>query len=289
MPEVWRGVGFQKLFKLRNGNQGAIEMTYIEKFWRDATAADVARVMGGETVEARFTQNNGSTRKGFIAGWKETPAQWMDNHGLFWDRCQVYAPQQWFLDKPDPGEGYRLLGKFPDEALQPGDEVFNLRFDGKWEPSSNVATGYGQNESTWYRRRIEPKPEPKFKVGQRVKIIGPKRSEKVRYNWEQGMDNQVGKTGVVTGSHYGSFGRLYQLSGIVEWNFQEDYLEPVVEPEPKHYVLQVGDSVETPSGHLIKIVDRPTEQMHYTLQVGDTVSTPSGRQAVVTEHGVEVT
>ena len=214
MPKVWRGVGVSELFKLRNGNQGFIEMSYIEKFWRDATAADVTRVMNGEAVEARFTQNNGSTRKGFIAGWKETPAQWMDSHGLFWDQCQVYDPPQRFLDKPDPGEGYRLLGKEPDEEKHRDDEIFR---EGKgWEPA-----GFDdgkQRDGFWYRRRIE---QPK--------------------------------------------------------------------PEPKHYVLQVGDTVETPSGHLIKIVDRPTEQMHYTLQVGDTADVPSGHRIAITEHGVEVT
>ena len=236
-------------------------MSHIEKFWRDATAADVVDVMNGKEVEARF--RDGATESWIeglrLGGWaKDNRYPWTDESGSGWTQCQVYAPPQWFLDKPDPGEEYRLLEKFPDEALQRDDEAFDLRGDGKWEPSFNVETGYGQNESTWYRRRIEqPKPEPKFKVGQRVKIIGPKRSEKVRYNWEHGMDNQVGKTGVVTGSHDGSFGRLYQLSGIVEWNFQEDYLEPV---EPKHYVLQVGD----------------------------TISTPSGRQAIVTELGIEV-
>lgn len=131
----------------------------IEAFWRDATAADVFRVMNGEEVEARFTQNNGSTRKGFIAGWKETPAQWMDSHGLFWDQCQVYEPPQWWLDKPEPGEGYRLLGKFPDEDLQPGDEVRAL--NGLWYPV--VPSGAkDQRLEAWYRRRIEqPKPEPK--------------------------------------------------------------------------------------------------------------------------------
>ena len=33
-------------------------MSKIEAFWRDATADDVARVMAGETVEARFRNSN---------------------------------------------------------------------------------------------------------------------------------------------------------------------------------------------------------------------------------------
>ena len=155
-------------------------MSYIEKFWRNATAADVARVMAGEVVEARFTQHNGSTIKSFIAGWKETPSQWMDSHGLFWDYCQVYAPEQWYIDKPEPGEGYRLLGKFPDEEKLPTDEYFA---DKEWWVCKTLDGK--QIPDAWYRRKIE---QPK--------------------------------------------------------------------PEPKHYVLQVGDTAETPAGYLITITDR---------------------------------
>ena len=237
-------------------------MTDIEKFWRDATDKDVVDVMNGKEVKARFRDNDfGTWHPGRLWGVKvltDGRSLWLTG-GASWRYCQVYAPPQWFLDKPDPGEDYRLLGKFPDEAKLATDEVY-LKDIQHWQ-QIGVDDGK-QQEGYWYRRRIEPpKPVPKFKVGQRVKIIGPKRTEKVRYNWERGMDNQVGKTGVVTGSHDGSFGRLYQLSGIVEWNFQEDYLEALVEPEPKHYVLQVGDTAETGNGFSL----------------------------IVTEHGVEVT
>ena len=138
---------------------------YIEKFWRDATAADVARVMAGETVEARFSDESSAFFNSAIFGWRSSrhgSCQWRDKDGSHWQFCQVYDPPQWFLDKPDPGEGYRLLGKFPDEALQAGDEVFDLRGDRKWELSFNVETKHPQDYSSWYRRRIEqPKPEPK--------------------------------------------------------------------------------------------------------------------------------
>ena len=235
-------------------------MTYIEQFWRDATAADVARVMAGETVEARFrdreTEEWISPERLVGIKFPHGNAKLLWICGSYgWWFCQVYAPPQWFLDKPEPGEGYRLLEKFPDEAKLVTDEVY-LKDIQHWQ-QIGVDDGK-QQEGYWYRRRIEqPKPEPKYTLGQRVKIVGPKRTEKVRYNWEQGMDNQVGKTGVVTGSHDGSFGRLYQLSGIVEWNFQEDYLEHFV--EPKHYVLKVGDTAETESGLRIKITEHGVE------------------------------
>lgn len=166
MPKVWRGVGVSELFKLRNANQRAIEMTYIEKFWRDATAADVSRVMAGETVEARFRY--GALERWveglLLAGWtKDNRYPWLDESRSGWTFCQVYAPPQWYLDKPEPGEGYRLLAKFPDEALQPGDEAFEA--SGRWSTSYLVKSFGVQVEGVWYRRRIEqPKPEPKHYV-----------------------------------------------------------------------------------------------------------------------------
>jgi len=196
-------------------------MSYIEKFYRDATDKDVLRVMKGDEVEARFRDDVGERWVGGsrLGCWvKDSCFPWLDESRSGWTHCQVYDPPQWYLDKPEPGEGYRLLAKFPDETLQAGDEVFDLRGDRKWELSFNVETKHPQNYSSWYRRRIE---QPK--------------------------------------------------------------------PEPKHYVLRVGDTVETPSGHLIKIVDRPTEQMHYSLRIGDTADVPSGHRIAITEHGVEVT
>ena len=156
-------------------------MTYIEQFWRDATAADVARVMAGETVEARFRddETNNWWKLAQLGGWSD--GVWKNKYFGYWRHCQVYAPPQWFVDKPEPGEGFRLLEKFPDEALQPGDETFQL---GAWRPSLNYSYAQGQSLQNWYRRRIEQ-----------------------------------------------------------------------AKPEPKHYVLQVGDTVDVPSGHRIAITE----------------------------------
>ena len=136
-------------------------MTYVEKFWRDATDKDVARVMKGDEVEARFRdEDKDQWRKGRLQGWGS--GYWSAN-GAMWNHCQVYDPPQWFLDKPEPGEGYRLLGKEPDEALQPGDDMF-LETKG-WVTSERACVGLCQVQSSWYRRKIEqPKPEPKHYV-----------------------------------------------------------------------------------------------------------------------------
>ena len=233
---------------------------YIERFWRDATAADVVRVMNGEVVEARFfDKTRPDANRSKLFGWINP--LWVDTHGLRWNYCQVYDPPQYWLDKPEPGEGYRLLAKSPDEPVQGGDFAW-------FEKSGWITLNHGcepdQQEGYWYRRRIDPpKPEPKYKVGQRVKIIGPPiKGEGPIYNWCVEMDKFIGVVEFVRSQPQQTFeGVFHQVSNIANWSFREDYLEPVVEPEPQHY----------------------------TLAIGDTVETLSGLRLTVTEHGVEVT
>jgi hypothetical protein len=62
-----------------------------------------------------------------------------------------------------------------------------------------------------------------------------------------------------------------------------------VKTEPQHYVLRVGDSAETPSGHRMKCVEPGVEQRHYNLMATDTVGTPNGQTITITEKGFEVT
>jgi len=191
----------------------------IEAFWKDATADDVARVMNGETVEARFRDSQGGkwVENGCsFAGW--CAGVWTSSSGLPWGFCQVYREPSWWLNKPDPGPGWTLLGKFPDEELKPGDEAWDLMGNGKWGDSNNTYYGMPQSETVWYRRRIEP-----------------------------------------------------------------------VEPESQHYVLRVGDTVETPSGDRMKCVEPGIEQRHYALRATDTVGTPNGHTITITAKGFEVT
>jgi hypothetical protein len=131
----------------------------IEAFWRDATAEDVAGIVKtGKPIPARIRNaNNEVWREDLIAGWSLPcflpVAVWIDEGGVRWRQCQVYEPQQWWLDKPDPGEGWRLLEKFPPEGLQPGDEWFEpTPLETGWKVSHNER----QANTLWYRRRIEP-------------------------------------------------------------------------------------------------------------------------------------
>ena len=195
---------------------------YIEAFWQDATADDVARVMAGESVEARFRDGADQAWSDCftLIGWvNERRHQWRSvEAGGRWNHCQVYREPSWWVERPNPGPGFRLLAKFPDEELKPGDEAWDLMGNGKWGDSNNTYYGMPQSETVWYRRRIEP-----------------------------------------------------------------------VEPESQHYVLRVGDTVETPSGDRMKCVEPGIEQRHYALRATDTVGTPNGQTITITEKGFEVT
>jgi hypothetical protein len=129
----------------------------IEAFWQDATADDVARVMAGETVEARFrdseTQPWGDCYT--LTGWvNELRHQWRSAEaGGRWNFCQVYREPSWYANKPDPGPGCRLLEKFPPEAKLGTDDYWSVLGE-EWRP---VGSGDNdQHEQVWYRRRIEP-------------------------------------------------------------------------------------------------------------------------------------
>ena len=133
----------------------------IEAFYRDATDKDVLRVMNGEEVEARFSDEMTAFFISTLGGWQtHRPYEWLDGDGSGWQFCQIYDPPQWWLNKPEPGEGYRLLAKFPDEAVQGGDFAYSI--GSKSWISLRDRCNPNQCNGIWYRRRIEqPKPEPK--------------------------------------------------------------------------------------------------------------------------------
>jgi hypothetical protein len=198
-------------------------MSKIEAFWENATADDVAKIANTrKSIPARFRDEETEDWVDYLlTGWKLSRhlpgAVWIDADGASWAHCQVYREPSWYADKPEPGQGFRLLDKFPDEELKPGDEYFDQATI-KWRCSLNAKAGQPQPEKVWYRRRIE-----------------------------------------------------------------------AVEPEPKHYVLRVGDSVETPSGQLVKAVSPGVEQIEFKLRAGFTAKLPNGQTITATEKGYEVT
>jgi hypothetical protein len=260
----------------------------IEAFWENATADDVAKIANTrKSIQARFRdEDNEDWVDCLLAGWKLSRhlpgARWIDADGAMWNHCQVYREPSWYADKPDPGPGWRLLGKFPDEELKTRDECFGV--SGEWGPSCQAKAGGHQVFGMWYRRRIEPK----FAVGQTVKVVGPKVSDAKQ--WDSKMARHVGTLQTI--KYIEGFANppeiFYGVYGIDSRTFREDYLEPV-EPEPKHYVLRVGDSVETPRGHLINVVSSSAEQRIYSLDAGDKLTLPNGQTITITAKGFEVT
>jgi hypothetical protein len=258
----------------------------IEAFWQDATAKDVERVMAGETVEARFRDDDtepwSSPRD--LRGWSH--GKWISS--FCWSHCEVYREPSWYTNKPEPGEGFRLLEKFPDEELKPGDEAWDVWNDKQWRMSDSANGRLPQGRDIWYRRRIEP-VEPKFSVGQTVKVIGPKEIPALEWS-SVGMAQYAGTTQTIERVELltNPPGTYYHLKGVVNWCFREDYLEPV-EPEPKHYVLRVGDSVETPNGHRVEVISRSETQRFWSLNAGDKLTLPNGQTITITAKGFEVT
>jgi hypothetical protein len=261
-------------------------MSKIEDFWQPATAFDVAQVMEGETVEARFrdseTQPWGDCFT--LIGWvNERRHQWRSAEaGGRWNFCQVYREPSWFTDKPDPGPGFRLLDKLPDEEPQLGDSVFCpgseiwLELEDGFDP--------GQLPTHWYRRRIEP--APKFAVEQMVRVVEPKATD--ARHWSEEMRQHVGKASTIKAREKKDAGWFYELGCSAIWAFREDYIEPV-NPEPKHYVLRVGDSVETPCGNRVTVMPQGSTQRFLNAKAGDTIKTTHGQTITITEKGFEVT
>jgi hypothetical protein len=247
-------------------------MSKIEQFWQDATADDVARVMAGETVEARFRDSE----KGqwlesdhSLGGYDSTEevCKWISSTGCPWRYCQVYREPSWYADKPEPGQGFRLLDKFPDEELKPGDEYFDQATI-KWRCSLNAKAGQPQPEKVWYRRRIE-----QLLSGHRWLANGD-RLESGDLYYEKGVLLEVGQ------EYWGNKVMLTEA-------FMRKIEQP--NPEPKHYVLRVGDSVETPSGHRVQVISRGETQSFWSLNAGDRLTLPNGQTITATEKGFEVT
>ena len=141
----------------------------IEAFWRKATEEDVAKIANTrKPIPARFRdEETEDWLDCLLVGWKLSKhlpgARWIDADGAMWNQCQVYEEPSWWLNRPDPGPGWRLLGKFPDELKKIEDEWFYAA-ENRWISVWNGSDEPQSNE-TWYRRRIEPvEAEPKHYV-----------------------------------------------------------------------------------------------------------------------------
>jgi hypothetical protein len=144
-------------------------MSKVEAFWQPATSDDVAKIANTrKPISARVRdEETEAWREDLISGWKLSRslpgAVWIDADGVHWKHCQVYREPSWYANRPDPGPGWRLLEKFPDEEPMPGDECLGV--SGAWGPSCQAKDGGHQVFGIWYRRRIEAmEPEPQHYV-----------------------------------------------------------------------------------------------------------------------------
>ena len=139
--------------------------------------------------------------------------------------------------KPDPGEGYRLLSKDPEESLHLGDE-YELA-PGRWVKSENAGWTRMQDPAIWYRRKIEPaEPLPAWepKVGDWVKVTRPGDwTEWEHPTWQGEMHEFDGRVGQIERES----GDCFQVCGFAApngfcWQFHRDWLSPAEPPEPEY-------------------------------------------------------
>jgi hypothetical protein len=178
----------------------------------------------------------------------------LDARGLDWDHPRVAdepakeaepEPEHPAGPKPDPGEGYRILGKDPLEELQPGDEYEGVA--GQWVKSVNASTHRKQNPCMCYRRKIEvaadhpPPAKPKlWRILDDKEIIQAGEWYNAKVNkpgkwpphggWVQLEDNDIS----MLGSPAGNFPRLLWCREVTD-----DIETPKPAWEPK-----VGDWVK---------------------------------------------
>lgn len=138
---------------------------FIEEFWKEAKPEDllknrdrIVRVRNGCIGWSAPTKLDG-----FTLYTDKDKVTWYANGSLY-DECQMYDPPEYWLNKPTPNQGYRLLNKFPHEDIAIGDEGWNTRSK-KWVTVTNPSSNK-QPDEVWFSRRIEEPPVSKTVVCQ---------------------------------------------------------------------------------------------------------------------------
>jgi hypothetical protein len=126
-------------------------------------------------------------------------------------------------------------------------------------------------EPSWHANKPDPGPG--------WVLLGKMPSEELKPGDEY-FDNPTGKW------HLSGHAKTQKQQLAETWYRRR--IEPV-EPEPQHYILRVGDSIETPTGRKIKVISRTETQEVYALMPGNRVALPNGQTITITEKGFEVT
>jgi hypothetical protein len=235
----------------------------IEQFWRDATPDDVAEIVKtGKTREARFRDNDISNWVSLsLTGFRrESGYDWLDCNYVGWRFCQVYDPPVWYINKPDPGEGWRLLEKFPPEEPQEGDQA--KHYEEPDEAWVTLARGFdpGQKDWVWYRRRIANNPEIPDGCNSSETPKSCRSRDTIPSGWR-----------VLGKDEWRLASDAYWSLGCKEWIVLGDD--------------RVGVANELPKWHAIRQVDH---QADYTLLAGFSYTLPNGQTIRVTAKGFEV-
>lgn len=253
---------------------------YVEEFWKEVKPEDFLKnrdmIVRLRTIHKGMVGNgasdwSGPTKlDGFTLYTDKDKVTWYANGSLY-DECQMYDPPEYWLNKPTPNPGFRLLNKFPHEDIAIGDEGWNTRSK-CWvtvkSPSSNK-----QPDEVWFSRRIEePKaPKAKFEVGDPVRVVvtGSLMYQKI------GVIKSI-KKGVPLPYHVET-----ECKSFSSW-FRSDELEPAPIAEGP------AVSKSTIFDNVMKQGYRLDARFIHHPKVGDTVVFPSGLRVVVNEKGFTV-
>jgi hypothetical protein len=126
-------------------------------------------------------------------------------------------------------------------------------------------------EPSWWTNRPDPGPEHR--------LLGKLPDEELKPGDEY-FDRPTGRW------HLSGHAKTQQQQLTETWYRRR--IEPV-EPDPKHYVLRVGDSVETPGGHRTVVTPQGGTQRFLNVKAGDTIKTIHGHTITIAEKGFEVT
>jgi len=220
----------------------------------------IVRVRNGHTGWSGPTKLDG-----FTLYTDKDKVTWYANGSLYGE-CQMYDPPEYWLNKPTPNPGYRLLNKFPHEDIAIGDEGWNTASK-RWvtvtSPYSNK-----QPDEVWFSRRIEePKaPKAKFEVGDPVRVV----ATVSLMHQKIGVIKSI-KKGVPLPYHVET-----ECKSFSSW-FRSDELEPAPIAEGPAVSKTVVDQLR--QGYVYD-----SESVHHP-KVGDIVVFPCGLTVTAIEKG----
>lgn len=150
--------------------------------------------------------------------------------------------------EPEIPEGWRRLADDEiltreDKYLQPNGKLYTV-FCYEGQKVRTVIDNWGTASTFPYaiiRKIEEPKPEPKFKVGDVVYVNKPKTNDILGISWVRPMDEHDGKQYTV--HHVTEAGHVY-LKGVCKWEFYPDWLSK--EPPAARYRPFANDEEYAP-------------------------------------------